>query len=379
VSEEQKTGVTTATGPGVPDEATKALGAALVKGLQAKPAAGDLDVCDAFALGWQMAQLYRPENLSRPKHSSHDLPGVGSLTGVQRAEILVAQVEAAVVKVKQPLSEAELTPPDLAALQAAVKEPKEQRQAAVLAVHEKLLSVLTAADYRLGTAYGLGRALADTCLKPHDAKTVREELSPYRVANLLGWLDALSSSFPAHAANPVASSLECWQAWAKTADDAAIDAELGQLRQQGRLWRAVLSGEKHATSLLEIDGYLEASRDLAHRLRQIALGAARRFPVLVTVILVLLGVGVWLVVEGSTSSLLGGATSLLVALGLTWKGLGTTVGKLAEHAEQPLWGAAVDTAVSGAITLLPTNDRDHRGRRQIAAAISEGCTRDEES
>ena len=44
---------------------------------------------------------------------------------------------------------------------------------AILNLHVALLIQLTAADYRLGKAYGLGRALADTCASAHGDETER--------------------------------------------------------------------------------------------------------------------------------------------------------------------------------------------------------------
>ena len=74
---------------------------------------------------------------------------------------------------------------------------------------------LTAADFRLGKAYGLGRALAETTLVT-DAKnpqTFERVFARYRLANLLSWLADLKSVFPPHAAEAVRGSLQAWAAW----------------------------------------------------------------------------------------------------------------------------------------------------------------------
>src|SRR4029453_13512495 len=74
---------------------------------------------------------------------------------------------------------------------------------------------LTAADFRLGKAYGLGRALAQTALLP-DAKhpeTFQQTFARFRLDNLLGWLADLRSAFPPHAAEAVSGSLQAWAAW----------------------------------------------------------------------------------------------------------------------------------------------------------------------
>jgi hypothetical protein len=124
--------------------------------------------------------------------------------------------------------------------------------------------VSAVADFRLGKAYGLGRALADTCRKPSDAATLKTELGRNRVANLLGWLDDLSSALRAHAAHSVAESLGRCCDWSEDHGVADVDQRtLATLRRQGEPWRALLSGEKRATETLEIDNYLDAAQDLA--------------------------------------------------------------------------------------------------------------------
>ena len=182
-----------------------------------------------------------------------------------------------------------------------------------------LLASLTAADYRLGKAYGLGRALADTCRKPTDQPDILKEFGPYRIANLLSWLDDLSTALPPHAAHSVATSLQSWTTWAGGLSEGQItDDALRALRRQGELWRALL-GEKHGTEMLEIDNYLDAARDLASQMHSILIRTISRFKVLTAVVAALLAAGVTLLVIGGSSQIVAGAGSLLAMLGLTWK------------------------------------------------------------
>ena len=95
-----------------------------------------------------------------------------------------------------------------------MRQPGELRTA-VAELHRQLLMALTAADFRLGKAYGLGRALAQTALLP-DARhpeTFRGTFARFRLDNLLGWLADLRSAFPPHAAKAVSGSLQAWAAW----------------------------------------------------------------------------------------------------------------------------------------------------------------------
>ncbi len=125
------------------------------------------------------------------------------------------------------------------------------------AFHIELLATLTGADFRLGKAYGLGRALADVTRNPPDGAS---ELARGRVAPLAAWLRDLSTVLPPHAGHVVASSLEEWGGWAvRPPGDAAQEAvDVEQLQAQGRLWRSLISGEKRATQMLEISDYVAA-------------------------------------------------------------------------------------------------------------------------
>jgi hypothetical protein len=128
--------------------------------------------------------------------------------------------------------------------------------------------------------------------------------------------------------------------------------------------------------MLEIDNYLDAARRLAEQMRVILRGVVRRFPLAAIVIVVLLAGGVALLISGGSSGDVAGATSIIAALGLTWKGLGSALGQVAGKLEQPLWGAVLDSAIADAITLLEGNQLDHRGRRAIAMHMARNGDRD---
>jgi hypothetical protein len=348
-----------------------AFGDALVKAAKTTPAStADPHVSAAFALGWQMAELYRPQQRRRTERAADDLPGLGSLGDADRIQILVDQIQAAIFRLNDPVKKAGLADIDTAPLRASLREGREAQSKAVAALHRTLLGSLTAADFRLGKAYGLGRALADTCRKPTDSATLREELGKYRLANLLGWLDDLSSALPPHAAHSVASSIERWRDWAARPGDAEGASAPRALRRQGELWRALLSGEKDGTEMLEIKNYLDAGRTLTRQMRALLWSVIARFPLLVALAVTLLSGGIVLLVAGGGAETVGGAGSLLAALGLTWKGLGGTLGQLVGKVEQPLWGAALDAAITDAIDLLPDSEHDQRGRRELAQQMA---------
>src|SRR5262249_56052230 len=98
----------------------------------------------------------------------------------------LGQVQAALAKLAEPMEKGHLAEPDLAELETCLLQPTPAatQQEAVRKLHLELLESLTAADYRLGKAYGIGRSLADTCRNPASAETLLAELMPHRIAQL---------------------------------------------------------------------------------------------------------------------------------------------------------------------------------------------------
>jgi hypothetical protein len=354
---------------GAPTDALVPLAAAVYKSLSAEPA-GDPNVARAFALGWQMAELNGPQRSGGTGGTDGRLPGISALSAPQRRSILIKQISAGIALLADAITKAGLPAPSLAGLEAT------PATATVDDVHFDILATLTAADFRLGKAYGLGRALADTCRRPTDQATLAAELEPHRIANLLGWLDELSSALPPHAAGSVSRSLRRWCDVAASNTPVPRDTLLA-LRRAGELWRALLSGEKRADQVLRTDDYLDAARGLATQTRKLAWSVVKRFWGLTLLVAVLFVLGVvLLVVVDSSASIVAGAASLAASAGLTWKGLGGAAGKLVGHVEQPLWGAQLDAEIADAITLLPAAPPSRepveatlQTRRDIALAI----------
>jgi hypothetical protein len=196
----------------------------------------------AFVLGWHVAELLHskvPGSVQRRQASLEKLPGIGELDPLSQARLLLAQVQVDLERVWRLIDWDRQHPdpsPVQSLLEADAREPGHVR-AATAALHGQLLVALTAADFRLGKAYGLGRVLAETALLP-DAKnpqTFRRLFARYRLANLLEWLADLESVFPPHAAEAVRGSLQAWAAWSQ---DPILRPALQEQRQpwSGR-WR----------------------------------------------------------------------------------------------------------------------------------------------
>jgi hypothetical protein len=326
----------------------------------------------AFVLGWQMAELYRPPGAGRfGGQDDDDLPGLSALKPEARVEILVDQIQTGLSALHVATGKAGESEISFEALRQSLGHGAPARQQAVLVLHRQILGSLTARDFRLGNAYGLGRALADMCRKPTDQHSLQTELSKYRVSSLLVWLDDLGSAFPQHAAHTVGVSLERWRDWAEALGDGQPmpDGTIRTLGRQGEIWRSLLSGEKAGTEMLEPGNYLDAAHDLAKHMRSVLRSVIRHFPLLSLAIVILLALGIALLAVGGSSQIVAGASSLIAALGLTWKGLGTALGRLAWRLEQPLWATSLDSAIADAITLLPDNAQDHRRRRLLAIQL----------
>ena len=285
---------------------------------------------------------------------------------------------------------------------------------------------MTAADFRLGKAYGLGRALAETALRP-DAKdpqillqTVQRMFGPYRLANLLGWLADLKSAFPPHAAEAVRGSILAWAAWSKApalqpaldelrrASDAEVDGQalgparmrpytapaffrrwtisgssasrepqarlvdwrsaedresvIRALHRQGELWRALLSGEKDGIDSLSAEDYLWAADQLLGHVRRLTLRLLRRFWVTTAVVVLVLIVAiVTILTVHAVPTTVAAVLTAAGAVGLTWNGLASGLGRALGQAQRPLWESELDIAMATAVTRMPrarrTNDR----------------------
>jgi hypothetical protein len=397
-------------------------------------------VISAFILGWHVAELFHAKV---PRSSQHrqatlgKLVGIGELDPLAQARLLLAQVQADVRRTWW-LDDSGHPLPDLSPVQslleAEVRQPG-QLQAAVAELHRQLLVALTAADFRLGKAYGLGRALAETALLP-DAKnpqTFQRMFARYRLANLLGWLADLKSVFPPHAAEAVRGSLQRWAAWSEAPslrpvlDDLrpASDAEVnGQapgpaptstraapapatrrttpgawfsrhpsephprpvdwgstadresvtraLRRQGQLWRAILSGEKDSLDLLSADDYMWAADQLLGHLRRLTLGFLRRFWITTTAVaLILVAAIVTVLAVRAVSTTVAAVLTAAGAIGLTWKGAASGLGRVLGQAQRPLWDSELDVAVANALTRMP-RERRAADRPPAAEGAPEG-------
>lgn len=335
---------------------------------------GDRRVQRAITLGWQMAQLFHdavPLGPLEPPPPQDELPGLDQLGAGRRYRLLVRTVAAGYEGLG--LAPDPVTPsPSIEAMMAVLDRPDhsaDEVRHAALALHVQLFEALTAADSRLGTAYDLGRLLAETTLPadgaafdgtdhPAQRALLARLFAAERLLTADRWLSALKSDLPDHTAYAVSRSLEVWQAQHHALSDRELERTSAALRAQGGIWRGLLSGEKAALDMLSAGDYADAARAMLARSAQLGLALARTFWWLILVVLVLLGATVtWVTITGQFGSITKAVTNglaFLVALGVTLKGLSLAAARVAEKVEGPLWQSELDEAVALAATLTPS-------------------------
>jgi hypothetical protein len=332
------------------------------------PASGNARVCAAVSLGWQMAKLYHSPvhtgAAADPARSAR-LPGISGFPAATQSKWLAEQIDATVTGLlPMPAGAVMDTLGTVIGLLSAGQRHRNETLDAVFTLHCRLLESLTVTDFRLGKAYGLGRALAETTLVPASAAAddlagaFGQLLAAGRVATIKDWLVELKTMLPDHAAYAVGTGLTDWQQWV-AAPRAATDWRSAQLemRVQGQLWRGLVTGEKAAVDMLNLSGYLAAARQIAKR----AIIAAR-WPI---VIAVLAAAGVIITVitlpsVSPTARLAAGLAWVGATLAAAFKASGSLLGSAVKGAEGWLWQTELDESVATVATRLPSPARHRR-------------------
>jgi hypothetical protein len=327
--------------------------------------AGDRGVCDAVALGWQVAQLFHspvyrgpatdPERAKRLGH----LPGRAEFPGASQSAWLGEQIQSQALALLKTPPQAVLDA--LSYVSTLLTDPGRSREAtldAVFTLHCRLLQALTVADFRLGKAYGLGRAMAETAILPADASTDKHREQQFssmlevgRVITIKDWLADLKTLLPDHVAYAVSRSLQDWQEWAAGNSAAGNwNPARSAIRVQGRIWRELLTGEKAAQDILSMADYLATGRRAATRVITRLWWAIALAILLIPVVIF---VGSHLHAIPPLVRLAGGIAWLAAAASIWLKGAASLVGPGLVHAQGWLWQTELDGAVAVAATRLP--------------------------
>jgi hypothetical protein len=95
------------------------------------------------------------------------------------------------------------------------------------------------------------------------------------------------------------------------------------------------------------------AEEVVRRLRELAVHAVGRMKLAVAVVVVLLVVGAVVLWRSGDDwgNVATGAASVIAAFGLSWKGIGSFLGRAAAKGEQALWDAQVDWAIAYRLTV----------------------------
>jgi hypothetical protein len=332
-------------------------------------------VTNAFAVGWQMADLYAKAAIAGTEAAPPlDTDGGGgpptlrtrkSWSARDQLQLHIRQIQTEVAKLKASFDSAS-APPFLSQQLADFASEAEDLlghtgdtadlRAGLDRAHTKLQMALWAGDFRLGKAYDLGHTLAETCLHPMDQASFDHAFSA-RLVDVEDTLADLASNFPAHSSRAVSLSLCLWEQW-------AVNPKLNKqplrwpnpgvraaLHRQGELWRAVLSGEKCGKDMLQSANYAAAFKALFRR----TLSLGPMLWVLLGLIPLALGGGIYLLAtqSGTIAKLGGAALSALAAVGISGSALKRQLSSIGAEFEGQLWQAELDWAIAEAITVPP--------------------------
>jgi hypothetical protein len=317
-------------------------------------------VSRAFAIGWQMASLSCIASLEAGDDDEHDVsPGVRPSTFSPSTR--VHQIRAGLYKLASHLTAAGDEPVETHTLDEALEADSGARKRKIDEFHAEVSDALGAADFRLGKAYELGYALAETCLKPEDRATFDAAFGP-RVVELKNSLADLASTFPPHASRAVVLSLRSWESWAAepTLDGHQLDWDMHgaavrtALRRQGELWRGLLSDEKQGADMLGTEHYLRAASTLVAEMTSTIWLFLRPVAIPLGGAVLVLAIGIaLLVLTGGIAQVLGAIAAIISALGITGAGFRARLGRATAQLETRLWNAELDRAIAEAVLIGP--------------------------
>lgn len=235
-------------------------------------------------------------------------------------------------------------------------------KSALITIHRELRRALATKDAAVCTGFDLGRMLADTVLlvDPKFPGTLNEEFKHERLGNAYGWLDDLHSLLPDYASDAVSGSLKQWEAWVK-GNSGAVPKNISRgftraLDHQGEMWRRLLCGEKLAIDLLSASDYRKAGNRVAKRF----LGLTGSYIVSWWYVILLFAATiagiVYVIVKYAptgTSTIAALIATAAGSLGVSWKTVASTLGRVVSKAEGPLWETEVRAAIVIAATHTP--------------------------
>jgi hypothetical protein len=134
----------------------------------------------------------------------------------------------------------------------------------------------------------------------------------------------------------------------------------------------LLSGERDGLDLLSTDDYMWAADQLLGHLRRLTVRFLRRFWITTTAVAATLAAAlIVVVVVRAASATVAAVLAAAGAIGITWKGAASGMGRVLAQAQRPLWDSELDVAVASAVTWLP---RERRTADRTATPADVGGT-----
>ncbi len=288
---------------------------------------GDPLVSASFLLGWRVGLALSWAADGKREPWPDDDPG---LAEDERWSVLAGQIGNAAKK----LIGRESNP-------ALPAQPDRDAAKTVRAVRADLLRELYVQDHFRGMAFTLGGQLEALCIGSDRAALARG------IPEVSKPLLALATSLPPNAAHSVLNSLALWS---EQLNAHGREFAPEHIRRQGGIWRSILAGDVAARDLLHLSDYVGTAEEVVARLHEFAVKALRRHLLIPAVLAVLLLAGGILLLLFS-DKVAAGATTVIAALGLSWKGIGQYLGKAAAKGEQALWDAQIDWTIAYRATI----------------------------
>jgi hypothetical protein len=156
----------------------------------------------------------------------------------------------------------------------------------------------------------------------------------------------------------VRSGLAAWEEWLKpqTPEQLGdVDGLTRLLRDQTRLWRSLLSGEKRPEDLLGPSDYVRAAQNLIRLTSGLAWKFVQSWWALLLLALLVISLTATIIVSflhGDSQTAVA-IVAILGGLGISWKAIGATLGKMITRVEQPLWRVELAESIAVAATWVP--------------------------
>jgi hypothetical protein len=353
-----------------------------------------------------MAVLYG--RMSAPDMLRDQLPSVHELSEADRVNVELVRLECLLGELKATIpTSAHPVPASISSLRlawpGAVAPGAERYQetgsvlrafhSALADLNLQLLESLACGSQDVQLAYQLGRALRDTVNPPETlrvappvplqhgadspATRVLSQLSRGRIATLQEWLKVLGPNFPSDSAAVVSASLGRWSDLAVTALDPSTPGALSNTAQvepfawemlqyllpQGNLWLNILTGDQSTAGLLTPESSVAAAEAAFNRASRLAGRVLWHYRIALAALAVALGTILYL-----AAAFMGGAAqvwtqiaAIAASLGVTARGVGSTVARLAEEGARPIYVLETTDAKVWAITTMPPVKLNKRG------------------